>query len=241
MAGFDERLQQVRGRIEAACGRAGRDPAAVRLLPISKTFGPERIAEAVSCGMQAMGESRVQEAREKIPRCSGGLEWHMVGHLQRNKAREAVSLFSMIHSVDSGRLAETLERVCEEDGSEVRICLQVNVSGEGSKTGADPAAAPALVSACGSLRRVSLVGLMAIPPFGPDAELARAHFRALRELRDRCQDETGVVLPELSMGMSHDFEVAVEEGATWIRLGSALFGERRSGSWRPGAEEETYA
>lgn len=238
--GIEARLAHVRARVKAACERAERDPATVRILPVSKTFGPDRVDEAVACGLTVMAENRVQEALAKAPRCSSSIAWHLVGHLQRNKVREAVTLFSMVHSVDSWRLLETIERVCEEGGQQVPVCLQVNVSGESSKSGVAPADVPDLVARAAGLQRVSLTGLMTIPPFAEDPEAARPYFRALRELRDRCGQETGVDLAELSMGMSHDFECAIEEGATWIRLGTLLFGRRRSAGWQQVAAEDSF-
>jgi pyridoxal phosphate enzyme (YggS family) len=221
------RLEAVRERIRRACARSGRPPDEVSLLPVSKTVDPERIREAVAAGLTVFGESRVQEARQKIPLCPGHLAWHFVGHLQTNKVREAVRLFAMIHAVDSTRLLETVDAACRAAGRVLPVLLEVNVSGEGSKFGLAPEAVPEALRAARGLFGVEVLGLMTIPPLAEDTEHARPHFRRLRELRDRCRSETGVALPELSMGMSHDFEIAVEEGATWVRLGTALFGERK--------------
>lgn len=214
------------GRMRAACERVGRDPASVRLLPVSKTVSPELVTEAAGCGLEAFGENRVQEARQKIPLCPSHLKWHLVGHLQTNKAREAVRLFAMIHAVDSLRLLEFLDRVCQEEGRYMPVCLEVNVSGERSKFGMAPEDMPAVLARSSALFRVQIAGLMTIPPVAKDPEEARVFFRRLRELRDQWRAETGLPLAELSMGMSQDFEVAVEEGATWIRVGTSLFGER---------------
>jgi len=223
---FQSRLDHVRERVAAACARAGRDPSGVNILAVTKTFGPAQVEEAAECGLTVFGESRVQEARQKIPLCSGNLEWHMVGHLQRNKVKETVQLFRMIHSIDSMRLLEAVNSACEAAGVEMPVCLEVNVSGEGSKFGMKPEEVVPVLEQSSNLVSVSVVGLMTIPPYSEDVEKARSHFKALRELRDECVKKTGAALNELSMGMSGDFEVAVEEGATWIRLGTILFGDR---------------
>ncbi len=223
---FQQRLDAVNARIAAACARAGRDPATVRMVAVSKTHGPERIREAAECGVTVFGENKVQEAKAKIPLCPGRISWHMVGHLQRNKAGLAAELFDMIHSVDSLRLLETVDRAAEACGKRMPVLIEVNVSGEGSKFGLRPEDVPAVLGAGNGLAHVNVLGLMTMPPFTPDPEKARAHFRRLRELRDGWSAELGMPLPELSMGMTHDFEVAIEEGATWVRVGTALFGER---------------
>jgi pyridoxal phosphate enzyme (YggS family) len=225
---FQERLDRVRAAIRQACERAGRDPAGVTLVAVSKTVSPDDVAAASGCGQTVFGESRVQEARQKIPLCPSGLEWHMVGHLQRNKARDAAALFSAVHSADSADLLRRLDAAAAEAGVTLRVCLEVNVSGEGSKYGLAPAAVPGVLAECGGLTNVDIVGLMTVPPFSPDPEAARPHFRALRALRDRCRTETGLALEHLSMGMSGDFEVAVEEGATLVRVGRVLFGPRQN-------------
>ncbi len=209
-----------------ACARAGRDRSEVAMLAVSKRFGPERVREAAEAGLTLFGENRVQEAKQKIPLCPGHLEWHMIGHLQRNKVRDTVQLFEMIHSVDSLRLLETIEEVSERAGRTLPVCLEVNVSGESSKFGMPPEDLPGVLEASTRMMHVDVIGLMTMPPFTEEAEGARPHFARLRELRDACRDGLGFDLPELSMGMSHDFEVAIEEGATWIRLGSVVFGKR---------------
>ena len=226
MSGLRERLEAIRKRIEGACARAGRDPADVSLLAVAKTFGPESVREAAECGLTVFGESRVQEAKQKMPLCPGHLQWHLVGHLQRNKVRDAAPLFSMVHSVDSLKLLETINGACETLGRVMPVCLEVNVSGERSKFGLRPEEAPAVFQQAESLVNVEIVGLMTMPPFTEEPEGARPFFRRLRELRDEWRDGGGYPLRELSIGMSHDFEVAVEEGATWIRLGTILFGDR---------------
>jgi len=212
--------------VEAACARAGRSPDEVALVAVSKTHPPEAVDAVARCGIQVFGESKVQEARAKIPLCSGRLRWHLVGHLQTNKARLAVQLFEAIHSVDSVRLIEALESECDAAGRTLRIFLQVNVSGEDSKFGCAPEDLPVLLQAASHCRRLETAGLMTIPPWSPEPEKTRVHFRRLREIRDRCGTEWDCPVSGLSMGMSHDFEVAVEEGATFIRIGTELFGER---------------
>ncbi|MBI2438686.1 MAG: YggS family pyridoxal phosphate-dependent enzyme [Lentisphaerae bacterium] len=223
---FEERLIEVKRRIQAACGRSGRQAHEVRLLAVSKTHGPERIQEAAAAGLADFGETRVQEAKQKIPLCSAALAWHMIGHLQTNKVKEAVYLFQTIQSVDSLRLLLAIEAAADAAGRALPVLLEVNVSGEGSKFGLAPEDVPGVLKAAETLRRVDIRGLLTIPPLAEDPEHARPFFRKLRELREGWRQKTGYALPELSMGMSHDFEVAVEEGATWIRLGAILFGRR---------------
>lgn len=235
-----ERWERVWRRIEAACARAGRDASGVRVVAVAKNQSPERVREAADAGLTTIGENRVQEAMQKQPLCPGMLEWHMVGHLQRNKARQAVALFRMIHSVDSWRLLEALDGACEEAGVRMPVCLEVNVAGEGSKSGLAPGDVPGVIARCGELSRVEVCGLMTVPPYAADPEAVRPFFRRLRELRDRCEQDAGVGLPELSMGMSNDFEVAVEEGATLVRLGRILFGERTTAWRRVTSEDETW-
>lgn len=232
-----ERIERVRARIAAACTRAGRDPESVRLVAVSKNHPPESVAAAAACGLTIFGENRVQEAAAKIPLCPGHLDWHLVGHLQSNKARPAVLLFSTIHSVDSADLLRRLDRIAGEEGRRPRVLLEVNVSGESSKFGLPPEALPAALAAAAECRFVEPVGLMTIPPVCEDPERARSFFRALRELRDRARAESGLALAELSMGMSHDFEIAIEEGATMIRVGTDIFGPRPRPA--PDAAEET--
>jgi len=221
-----ERVEAVERRIGAACARAGRPRDAVQLLPVSKAFGPEAVTEMARCGLAVFGESRVQEARAKIPACPSHLHWHLIGHLQSNKVKAAVELFEMIHAVDSVRLLEMIERACEEQGRTLRVCLEVNAAGERTKFGLSPEGVREAVAAANRLFRVQVVGLMTVPPVAREPEAGRPYFRALRELRDALQKDTGVALPELSMGMSSDFEVAIEEGATWVRVGGLLFGPR---------------
>lgn len=219
-----ENLEAVDERITAACGKAGRERGSVKLIAVSKTKLAEAVLEAAEAGQILFGENRVQEAQAKIPRCPGGLQWHLIGHLQSNKARMAASgIFRMIHSVDSEKLIGLLD---EYTAVPLPVLIQVNVSGEGSKEGCTPDGAALLIEAANRCSKVEVHGLMTIPPFTPDPEKARTHFANLRKLRDRLQQETGTPLPELSMGMSHDFEIAIEEGATCVRVGSGIFGSR---------------
>lgn len=236
---FQDRLAVVQRRIQAACARARRDPAGVKLVAVAKSHGPEAVQEAARCGVSVFGESRVQEAAAKIPLCPGSLTWHMVGHLQTNKVKQAVRLFDMIHSVDSAKLLGAVDLACAEAGKTMPVLIEVNVSGEGSKYGLPPEAVPAVLEAANQLARVNVVGLMTMPPFTEDPDKARPYFRRLRELRVEWSAAVGMPLPELSMGMTHDFEVAIEEGATWIRVGTALFGERVSKSEAQHVSEQT--
>lgn len=226
MTDLENRWAEINRRLDAACARVGREPDTVQVMAVSKTRLPDEIRDVAALGVETFGENKVQEARAKIPLCPGRLHWHLIGHLQSNKAREAVQLFEMIHSVDSLRLLEILDRAAGEEGRQLSVCLEVNVSGERSKFGMAPEAVLETLRGAERLFKVKVVGLMTIPPVAEDPEEARPFFRTLRELRDRMQDQTGIPLPELSMGMSQDFEVAVEEGATWIRVGTLLFGPR---------------
>jgi hypothetical protein len=223
--GFQERLAAVRRRIETAAARSGRPSSAVTLVAVSKTMPAAAIREAVSAGVKILGENRVQEAREKIEALPGAAEWHLIGHLQTNKAKLAVGLFDCIHSLDSVRLAQELGRHAEEAGRRLRCLVEVNLGEETQKSGVDAAEVRPLLEAARRLPQLSVQGLMTIPPFLPDPESVRLFFRRLRDLRDRLESE-GWTLPDLSMGMSHDFEVAIEEGATLVRIGTAIFGSR---------------
>lgn len=195
-------------------------------MAVSKFHPPESIAAAAALGLTTFGESRVQEAKMKIPQCPGRLAWHLIGHLQSNKAKDAVALFPMIQSVDSLALAQELQRHAEKQSRRVGILLEVNVAGEASKFGWRPEAVLADLEATNALSRLEIHGLMTIAPYATDPERVRPCFRRLRELRDRCAERLGAPLPVLSMGMSGDLEVAIEEGSTMVRVGTALFGER---------------
>jgi PLP dependent protein len=219
-------LESVQRRLRAACERVGRDPASVLLLAVTKTQPPEVVQAAADLGLTHFGESRVQEAKAKIPQCSGRLHWHLIGHLQSNKCRDAVALFEMIEGVDSLSLAEELNKRADQASRTVPILLEANLAGEASKFGYPPERLLAELSQLNALPRLEIHGLMTVPPVKPLAEQVRPYFRGLRELRERCQQILGAPLPHLSMGMSSDFEVALEEGATIIRVGSVLFGKR---------------
>jgi len=219
-------LNSIQTRIAAACQRTGRDPASVTLMAVTKTHPPETVQVAAELGILFVGENKVQEARAKIPLCPGRLRWHMIGHLQSNKVRDAVELFEMIQGVDSLAIAQEINKRCEAASKTMPILLEVNVAGEASKFGYAPERLLAELAEINALPRIEVHGLMCIPPWKPDAEQVRPHFRQARELKQRCEDILGAPLPQLSMGMSGDFEVAIEEGATLVRLGTALFGER---------------
>ena len=224
------RLERVLARVAESARRAGRAPGEVALIAVSKTQPAEVLREALAAGAQVFGENRVQEAEGKIEALGRGPRWHLIGHLQSNKARRAARLFDCIQSVDSAALLTRLERVCEEDGRErLDVLLQLDLGGEATKTGAAVGELPALLEALGACARVRCRGLMTLPPYFEDARLVRPYFRRLRGLRDElaARGVFGVgVAGELSMGMSHDFEVAVEEGATMVRVGTAIFGAR---------------
>lgn len=219
-----ENIESIEKRICAACEKSGRDRDDVKLIAVSKRKPAEAVLEAADAGQILFGENRVQEAQIKIPQCPSNLHWHLIGHLQSNKAKIAASgLFRMIHSVDSEKLLMTLDQYA---ATPLPILIQVNVSGEGSKSGCAPEDAAALIDAANNCSQVEVHGLMTIPPFTPDPEKARMHFSNLRKLRDELQQTTGTPLPELSMGMSNDFEIAIAEGATFVRVGTDIFGER---------------
>jgi hypothetical protein len=210
-------LAAVNARIEAACKKAGRRREEVTLVSVSKTFPAEAVTNAIAAGATHIGENKVQEAREKKPLVQGSARWHLIGHLQSNKAKDAVRLFDVIETVDSVELAEKIAKAATAIGKRQEILLQVNVGREEQKSGAEPNEVPSLVRDVAAIDGVSLRGLMAIPPFDHDP---RQHFRTMRELQQR----TGVA--ELSMGMSEDFEIAIEEGSTIVRVGRAIFGAR---------------
>ena len=226
MASIAENLERVREQIAQAAAKSGRSAGDLELVAISKTHDAEKVREAIEAGQHLFGESKVQEARLKIPDLPSSTRWHFVGHLQKNKIRHALPLFEMIHSVDSLALAEDINRIAEEDGLHPRVLLEVNVAGEGSKFGFQPEKLREQMESLLALPRLSILGLMCIPPIAEEAEASRKYFVALRELRDRVQIAFHVDLAQLSMGMTQDFSVAVEEGATVVRVGTAIFGER---------------
>lgn len=228
-----ENISRVRDRIERAAERAGRNPDEISLMAVSKTFGPEQIREAYSAGLRLFGENRVQEFAGKIDslRDLPDADWHLIGHLQSNKASKAVELFSAVDSVDSARLAEKLDSSAENLGKNLRLLIEVNVGGEEAKSGVDPNSGELenILLAAERWPSLEICGLMTIPPFTDNPASARPYFRTLRELRDQIvrRKLPAVSMGVLSMGMSHDFEVAIEEGSTCVRLGTAIFGERK--------------
>ncbi|HAK58784.1 MAG TPA: YggS family pyridoxal phosphate-dependent enzyme [Nitrospiraceae bacterium] len=223
-----DNLHTVMGRISAAAEGAGRAPLAVTLVVVTKTIDVERIREAVAAGAAILGENRVQEAKEKIEHLGPLAPWHLIGHLQSNKAKYAVNLFDLIHSVDSIELAREIDRQAAKIGKVQDVLVEVNIAGEKAKHGADRDAVLSLVREVAQLRNMAIKGLMTMPPFSDSPEDSRPYFRHLRELSDRVAQEQipGVSMHELSMGMSGDYEVAIEEGATMVRVGTAIFGER---------------
>jgi hypothetical protein len=226
MSSIEENLDRVRGKISEAAGRAGRSPGEIRLVAVSKTHPAESVRIAHSAGQSLFGESRVQEARGKIPELPSSLEWHFIGHLQKNKIRHALPFFELFHSVDSLALATDINRIADEIGSRPHVLLEVNVSGEGSKFGFRPETLRAEMEGLLSLPRLTIDGLMTIPPLAAEAEGSRKFFVQLHELRDALQAEFKMQLAELSMGMTNDYPVAIEEGATMVRVGTAIFGDR---------------
>ena len=230
-----DRLDAVRGLMAGAASRSGKKVEEISLVAVSKTHPPESVIEALDAGQLVFGESRVQESRAKIPLVPARARWHFVGHLQKNKIRHALPLFEMLHGVDSLELARDIDRIAGEVGAFPHVLLEVNVAGEGTKFGFAPDLLRAQMEELLALGRLNIDGLMCIPPPQPKAEMARSFFIALRELRDRLQTEFRVPLPQLSMGMSGDFCVAIEEGATLVRVGTAIFGERSGKAWKPEA------
>jgi len=226
MSSILDNLERVREQIAQAAAKAGRDVKDVELVAISKTHPAQKVREAVEAGQTLFGESRVQEARAKIPELSSNLRWHFVGHLQKNKVRQALPLFEMIHSIDSLTLAQDVNRIAEEEGLYPRVLLEVNVAGEGSKFGFAPDDLREQMKALLPLPRLSIEGLMCIPPLAVESEDSRKSFVQVRELRDLLEKEFSMKLPQLSMGMTQDFPIGIEEGATLIRVGTAIFGER---------------
>lgn len=222
-----ENLENVEREI-AAAAQSTRAAATVRLVAVSKKQSADAIRALAAAGQTLFGESRVQEASSKIPLCPGRLEWHFIGHLQKNKIRKALGLFSFFHGVDSLELAEEINRIADEEGVRPQILLEVNTSGESTKFGFRPTQLQGELEDLLALPRLEICGLMTMAPLTPKAEMARPYFARLRELKDELETSAGVKLPELSMGMSNDFPVAVQEGATLVRVGTALFGERSS-------------
>jgi pyridoxal phosphate enzyme (YggS family) len=226
MAEVAENLARVCEQIARVAAKVGRTVNEIELVAISKTHDAAKVREAYEAGQTLFGESRVQEARAKMPEMPSNLRWHFVGHLQKNKIRHALPLFEMIHGVHSSALAQDMNRVAEEEGLHPRILLEVNVAGEGSKFGFRPNKLREEMEPLLALPRLSIEGLMTIPPLADEAEASRKYFVALRELRDALEKEFAMKLTHLSMGMTNDFAIAVEEGATLVRVGTAIFGER---------------
>jgi pyridoxal phosphate enzyme (YggS family) len=235
-----ESLIQVRATIAAAATRAGRSAEEVNLVAVSKTHPPEAVSELLRAGQTIFGESRVQEAKAKIPLVSGKAQWHFIGHLQKNKIRQALPLFDLFHGIDSLDLARDMQRVADEAAEKPTVLLEVNVAGESTKFGFRPEALRAQFEELLQLDRLNIEGLMCIPPPQPRAEDSRKFFVTLRELRDALQTEFRVGLPQVSMGMSSDLAVAVEEGATLVRVGTAIFGDRQGKTWKPAADPSAY-
>jgi len=219
-------LERVRSQIADAAKKSGRSLDEIELIAISKTHEAEKVRAAFDAGHQIFGESRVQEARAKIPLLPSSARWHFVGRLQKNKIRHALPLFELFHSVDSIELARDMNRIADEEGLHPRVLLEVNVAGEGSKIGFAPDSLRAEMEMLLELPRLTIEGLMTIPPLAPEAEASRKYFSALRDLRDQFALQFQVKLPQLSMGMSDDFAIAIEEGATLVRVGTAIFGKR---------------
>ncbi|MEW6570617.1 MAG: YggS family pyridoxal phosphate-dependent enzyme [Nitrospirota bacterium] len=225
-----ENIKNAYRRISSAAIRSGRSPFDVKLIAVTKTVGTERIKEAVELGLRAFGENRVQEAKVKISNLrsqisNSVIEWHLIGHLQKNKAKTAIRLFDVIQTLDSIELAALLNKCAEREGKSQRVLIQVKLSEEEAKHGVEPKKLMELIEAVSKMENLMLEGLMMMPPFFEDPEMARPYFRRLRELRDEAE-RRGYRFPELSMGMTNDFEIAILEGATMVRIGTALFGER---------------
>jgi PLP dependent protein len=226
MGEIEKNVSRIREKIEQAAAKVGREARGIKLMAVTKTVSVEMIREAMAAGVTIFGENYVQEATAKVEEIGrSGIQWHLIGHLQTNKAKYAVRLFDLIHSVDSLTLARELDKRAAAAGKSVDCLIEVNLSQEASKFGVSKERTPELAHACKELKNISLRGLMTMPPYADDPEASRPYFIALRELREEIAG-SGIPLPELSMGMSTDFEVAIEEGATIVRVGRAIFGER---------------
>jgi pyridoxal phosphate enzyme (YggS family) len=232
MHGMDvaENLRMIRQKMEQACVRSGRAPDSVTLLAVSKGQPPEAVRRAADAGQTLFGENKVQEGKAKISMCPGNLRWHLIGHLQSNKCRDAVHFFQMIQSVDSLDLAREIHKWADKSAKTIPILLEVNIAGEASKFGYSPSRLLEELKEINDLRRVEIHGLMTVPPWSPEPEKTRHLFREVAGLKQECEQRLGAPLPCLSMGMSGDYEVAIEEGATLIRVGTALFGPRAKSS-----------
>ena len=226
MSSIADNLVRVREQISSAVAKSGRTSNDVELVAVTKTHPAESVREAIESGQILFGESRVQEARAKISELPSNLRWHFVGHLQKNKIRHSLPLFEMFHGIDSLELAREMDRIAQEDGAHPSVLLQVNVAGEGSKFGFSPDKLCGEMESLLDLPRLMLGGLMCIPPLADEAEASRKYFIQLRELREEVEKHCGIKLAHLSMGMTNDYAVAIEEGATLVRVGTAIFGER---------------
>ncbi len=226
MSAIRDNLLKVKERIEKAAQKAGRNPKEIRLVAVSKTVEVARIKEAIEAGVSILGENYVQEAQKKIEAIGKPVSWHFIGHLQSNKAKYAVRLFDVMHSIDSTPLAEELHRRAEQEDRLIKMMIEVNLSKEAAKFGTDEERVLNLAKRIQSLKHLSLEGLMTMPPYFDSPEMSRPYYVALRELKERLMKE-GIPMKELSMGMSHDFEIAIEEGATYVRVGTAIFGPRQ--------------
>ena len=228
-----DRISLVRENLAKAARVAGRQPGDIELVAVSKTHDPENIRAVAEAGQTVFGESRVQEAKAKISLLPGRLRWHFIGHLQKNKIRIALPLFELFHGVDSLEAAQQFQRIAEEDGLRPKVLLEINVAGESTKYGFTPEAIRVQIEEIMEMSRLDVLGLMGMAPFDPEPEHSRRYFQQLRELRDRLEKDAGIGLPQLSMGMSGDYLVAVEEGATIVRVGTAIFGARSGKAWKP--------
>lgn len=226
MSTIKENLLRVTERIEKAARRVGRDPKEIKLVAVSKTVEAARVKEAIEAGASILGENYVQEAQKKIEAIGTPVAWHFIGHLQSNKAKYAVHLFDMIHSVDSVALAQELNKRAQQADRIMKVLIEVNISGEATKFGTDEALVIGIARGILNFKNLSLEGLMTMPPYFESPEMSRPYYIQLRLLKERMAKE-GIPLKELSMGMSNDFEIAIEEGATYVRVGTAIFGERK--------------
>jgi pyridoxal phosphate enzyme (YggS family) len=226
MSTIRDNLLKVRERMERAAQKAGRSPKDIELVAVSKTVEVDRIKEAIEAGASILGENYVQEAQKKIEALGKSVSWHFIGHLQSNKAKYAVRLFDAVHSVDSIPLAEELDRRAEQSDRVIKVMIEVNLSKEATKFGTDEERVLNLAGRIQNLGHLSLEGLMTMPPYFDSPEMSRPYYVALRELKEKMIEE-GIPLKELSMGMSNDFEIAIEEGATYVRVGTAIFGPRK--------------
>ncbi len=229
---IEENLTFVYEKVKKACRKSGRDFSEIKIVAVSKTHPVEKIVEAFNCGLRIFGENRVQEALQKKEALKDyAIEWHLIGHLQKNKVKHAVEIFDFIHSIDNFELAEKIEKKLKEKNKTIKGFIQVKLSNEETKHGISPNELEDLAKFCANLNRLKIIGLMTVPPYFEDIEKVRPYFVKLRKLRDKLNEKIfNGRLAELSMGMTHDFEVAIEEGATYVRIGTGIFGERDYGS-----------